>query len=227
MTKATVARTQDHYQVVTDAILKALEQGTKPWARPWATRDGAEILDAGLPHNVASGHNYRGLNVPLLWAVSAGRGYTSHQWLSFNQARALGGNVRKGERAAYVYWFKILERPERNEDGEAKTMQRIPLLRSYPVFNVAQCDGLKLPVRATKVLPKADGELGVVGTIVDALRLGGGLRHGGDKAFYMPGYDSIQMPKADVHEPGRLSGGATSRVRPRHRAHIALGKAIR
>ena len=107
MSKSTVAQKHtDHYQVITDAILKALEAGTKPWARPWQTKEGAQLLDAGLPHNVASGHNYRGCNVPLLWAVAAERGYTSHQWLTFNQAKALGGNVRKGERATLVYFYK-------------------------------------------------------------------------------------------------------------------------
>src|SRR5690348_14614459 len=65
---ATVSKHVDHYQSITNSILAALEQGVKPWARPWTTKGGAEMLDAGLPYNAASGRNYRGLNVPLLWA---------------------------------------------------------------------------------------------------------------------------------------------------------------
>src|SRR6476619_647695 len=109
---ATVSKHVDHYQSITTSILAALEQGVKPWARPWTTKGGAEILDAGLPYNAASGRNYRGLNVPLLWAATAAGGYSRHSWVSFNQAQQLGGSVRKGEKATHVYFFKFIEREE-------------------------------------------------------------------------------------------------------------------
>ena len=81
MAKATVAKHVNHYQSITDSILEALNQGVKPWARPWITRAGAELLDAGLPFNAPSGRNYRGLNVPLLWSVAGSQGYSRHAWL--------------------------------------------------------------------------------------------------------------------------------------------------
>src|SRR5437763_1332848 len=85
------------------SVLAPLAQGVKPWARPWTTKGGAEMLDAGLPYNAASGRNYRGLNVPLLWAATAACGYSRHAWVSFKQAHELGGSVRKGEKATHVY----------------------------------------------------------------------------------------------------------------------------
>ena len=109
---ATVSKHVDHYQSITNSILAALEQGVKPWARPWTTKGGAEMLDAGLPYNAASGRNYRGLNVPLLWAATAAGGYSRHAWVSFKQAQELGGSVRKGEKATHVYFFKFIERED-------------------------------------------------------------------------------------------------------------------
>src|SRR4051812_48637338 len=89
MAKATVSKHVNHYQSMTDSILKALEQGVKPWSRPWTTRGGAEMLDAGLPFNATSCRNYRGLNVPVLWAAAGANAYTSHAWLSYKQAQEL------------------------------------------------------------------------------------------------------------------------------------------
>jgi len=57
MANAIVSKQFNHYQTITNSILTALEQGVKPWARPWTTKSGAEILDAGLPFNAASGRN--------------------------------------------------------------------------------------------------------------------------------------------------------------------------
>ena len=50
----------------------------------------------GLPFNAALGRDYRGLNIPLLWAATASQGYSRHAWISFKQARGIGGSVRKG-----------------------------------------------------------------------------------------------------------------------------------
>jgi antirestriction protein ArdC len=196
MARATVS---NHYQSITDSILAALEHGVKPWARPWTTRGGAEILDAGLPFNVSSRRNYRGLNVPMLWAAASANGYTRHAWLSYKQAQELGGNVRKGERATLVFFFKFLEREERADDGSTEQV-RIPLIRAYPVFNVDQCEGTRLPQRAQSKPTESNGALGRVGPVVGRLGLAGGVRYGGNSAFYSPGVDTVQVPCMESFE---------------------------
>ena len=214
MAKATVS---NHYQSITDSILAALEQGVKPWSRPWATRAGAEILDASLPFNASSGRNYRGLNVPMLWAAANANGYSRHAWVSYKQAQELGGNVRRGEKCTLVFLFKFLERVERAADGSTEQV-RIPLIRAYPVFSVDQCEGVKLPQRTRPKPTESNGALGVVGPVVDRLRLVGGVRCGGNEAFYSPGADSVHVPAVEafrsrdaflatlLHECGHATG---------------------
>ena len=115
---------------VYDRITALLEQGTVPWHKPWKAR-------TGLPRNFVSKKSYRGINVFLLLAMS----YESPYWLTFRQVSALGGSVRKGEKACPVVFWKQLK-IEDKEAGEAE--KKIAMLRYYSVFNVAQCDGLKI-----------------------------------------------------------------------------------
>ena len=224
MANATVSKHVNHYQTITDSILQALEQGVKPWARPWATKGGAEILDAGLPFNAASGRNYRGLNVPMLWAAAGASGYTRHAWVSYKQAQELGGSVRKGERATLVFFFKFLEREERADDGSTEQV-RIPLIRAYPAFNIDQCEGIRLPQRAQPKPTESNGALGQVGPIVGRLGLAGGVRYGGNSAFYSPSADTVQVPSVEsfksrdgflatlLHECGHATGHRTRLAR--------------
>lgn len=72
------------YQIVTESIIKQLENGVVPWRKPWRTE---------LPVNLISQKHYRGLNIFLLGS----QGYGSRYWLTFNQAKKLGGHIRKGE----------------------------------------------------------------------------------------------------------------------------------
>src|SRR5678815_2325140 len=131
------------YEIITERILGLLEQGTIPWQKPWSTAGG----DA-LPRNLSSGKPYRGVNVFLLHAMS----YASPWWVTFKQAQERGGHVRKGEKATPVVFWKWLDLDERDAQGKAK---RVPMLRYYNVFNVAQCDGIEAPEPATASTPRA------------------------------------------------------------------------
>ena len=120
------------YDVITDRILAQLEAGTVPWRKPWNGK-------AGMPKNLKSGKDYRGINVFLLHSL----GYESPYFLTFKQAKAKGGHVSKGEKGCPVVFWKWLE-VDRNDDGEPTT-RRVPMLRYYTVFNVAQCEGIEAP----------------------------------------------------------------------------------
>ncbi len=96
-----------------------------------------------MPRNYVSQKPYRGINVFLLLALS----YESPLWLTFRQVSQLGGSVKKGEKACPVVFWKQMK-IENKESGE---QQKIPLLRYYHVFNVAQCDGLKTHARPMPV----------------------------------------------------------------------------
>lgn len=119
------------YQVITDRVIALLEQGTVPWHKPW---QGGQTM----PRNLVSRRPYRGVNVFLLHAMA----YASPYWLTFRQAQELGGNVRKGEKACPVVFWKWLDV---DDAGEPAGKRRVPFLRYYSVFNVAQCDGIQAP----------------------------------------------------------------------------------
>jgi antirestriction protein ArdC len=207
----------DLYQSVTDQIITALEHGTPPWLCPWAKSPGQ-----ALPANLSSGRRYRGINVLLLNMVQMARGYGLNRWLTFNQARSLGGCVRKGETGSQVVFFKLLERDEAAND--AATRRVIPLLRAFTVFNADQVDGL--PDALTAMLTTGDGWSPVEAADAILKDSGAVIRHGGNKAFYRPGDDVIQLPAASqfpepasyyataLHELTHWSGAPTRCNRP-------------
>ena len=120
------------YDVVTDRIIAKLEAGTVPWVKPWGGK-------AAMPKNLVSGKQYRGINPFMLHCL----GFESPYFLTFRQANAKGGHVKKGEKGCPVVFWKTWQ-VERTENGE-KTAQTRFVLRYYTVFNVAQCDGIDYP----------------------------------------------------------------------------------
>ena len=128
------------YAEVTARVIAELEQGRLPWVQPW---DGAACA-CGMPENATTSRPYSGINVLLLWSAVIDGGYRSQRWLTFRQALALGGHVRKGEKGTAVcYADRFTPRDEaeraRDEDREAR---QIAFLKRFTVFNVEQCEGL-------------------------------------------------------------------------------------
>jgi antirestriction protein ArdC len=170
------------YYQITERIIALLTQGAVPWQKPWKAR-------TGLPRNLVSQKPYRGINVFLLLAMS----YESPFWLTFRQALQLGGSVRKGEKSCPVIFWKQTT----FDDKESGEPQKIPLLRFYHVFNVAQCDGLKIssePVEAyINGIIKPD-------EIVAHMPQRPKIKHGMACAFYSPGEDCVGLPVRERFE---------------------------
>lgn len=169
------------YQLITDRIVKLLEDGTAPWRKPW----GGELL---WPKNLVSGKGYRGINVFLL----SHTGFDSPYWLTYNQAKKLGGNVKKGEKGSPIVFWKMWER--KNADGE---VSRIPCLRYYTGFNVAQCEGLPADkVPATPTYQGCDFDpIKQCESVVEGYKDGPEITNEYSRAFYRPGSDLVGMPK--------------------------------
>lgn len=187
MTKQTFI---DPHTRITDRILAELEQGTRPWVKPWSGGDMA--AGRGVRPLRATGEPYRGINVILLWLEAEAMGYCSPSWMTYRQAQALGANVRKGEHGATVVYYGESTKAERDgatgEDREAG----FRFLKTYTVFNVDQIEGL--PERYhIKPEPRPEVE-----RIADAEaffdRIPATVNHGGDRAYYAPGPDRIQLP---------------------------------
>jgi len=170
------------YDQITERIIALLTQGTVPWHKPWKAR-------TGLPRNFVTRKPYRGINVFLLLAMS----YESPFWLTFRQALQLGGNVRKGEKSCPVVFWKQTTL-EHKESGEP---QNIRLLRYYHVFNVAQCDGIKM---ATAPMETSVNGVTKPEEIVAKMPQRPEIKHGMTRAFYSPREDYVGLPVRERFE---------------------------
>jgi antirestriction protein ArdC len=172
---------KDIQETVTAQIISALENGTAPWRKPWK--------GSSAPHNVTTGKTYQGINWFLL-SMMGGGGF-----LTYKQAQGLGGNVKKGEKGTPIIFWNFMEKKKANGD-----IGKVAFLRSYTVFSVSQCEGLELPA------PETGGESVPFVPIERAeetiARTGAEISHGGNRAFYRPSTDQIQMPdKEAFHAP--------------------------
>lgn len=162
------------YDRITDRIIDLLNHGTVPWHKPWKA-------STGLPRNRVTHKPYRGINVFLLMSMS----YESPHWLTFRQVTQLGGRVKKGEKSCPVVFWKQTT----IEDKESGEPQKIPLLRVYHVFNVAQCEGIA--DAATEPIAEATAR---PAEIVAQMPHPPAIKHGMTRAFYSPSDDEVGMP---------------------------------
>lgn len=176
----------DCYEIVTQRIIDLLNTGTVPWQKPWKS-------NGGLPKNLVSGKQYRGMNTFLLHAMN----YESPNWVTFKQALDLGGNVRKGEKACPIIFWKRWEKIDKST-GEKS---HIPMMRFYYVFNVAQCDGLQnlfgdtvTGDTAPQIPAETSGDFSKAENLVMNYASGPAIKHGMSKAYYSPGGDYVGMP---------------------------------
>lgn len=184
------AERRDHYQELTNSIVAALEDGRKPWVRPW----NPDLAGGpSMPVNAATGRRYHGVNVLILAIAAFARG-GDPRWCTYRQAAERGWQVRGGETATTVFFFKKLtvidnDKPQTPEGDDAT--RTVPLLRAYSVFNASQIDGIPAYV------PPAVADCPWLRPDAASLILrnsGATFREGGERAFYSPGSDFVQMP---------------------------------
>ena len=176
---------KDIYTDVTNRIVAALEQGSSPWVCPW--RQGC-----ALPSNLATGKAYRGINVLILAVEAMSRNFTDNRWLTFRQANALGARIRQGEHGTAIVFYRMREINDAANgfDAESADVRKIPILKTYVVFNVEQLN--ELPDRF--VLPPLQPWQPIEVAEQLIAQTGALIWHGGNQAFYRPSSDMIQLP---------------------------------
>jgi len=182
---------QDLYALITKQIVELLEQGTAPWRRPWSAARGS-----ALPSNAATGRTYSGINVLALFVAQMREDYSTNRWLTYRQAKALGGYVRPGEHGTTILIVKRVTRKRALADGEDKTYT---MASAATVFNLDQVEGVELaePVRA-EIEPHAAAEALAAGYLAK----GPALFHGGDRACYSVSLDAIAVPERNAFITG-------------------------
>lgn len=214
---------QNVIESIVSEIISELEKGAAPWNQPWTGRgDDTQIGEIPLRHN---GEKYRGINVLALWLAAMKRGYQSRYWLTYKQATALGGQVRKGEKSTGIIYADQVTKRYEDDAGNEETKQ-FSFLKTYCVFNADQIEGLPElycpakgePRTDQEALPGQDWLAAIPATII----------HGGDKAFFSPGPDYIRMPNREqfrsdqaytsvlIHELTHWTGGESRLNRIKH-----------
>ena len=207
---------RDHYAEVTNQVIAALEAGTPPWRKPW---DPDKAGGPSMPRNATTGARYRGINVVTLGMSPLAFNSGDPRWATYKQAADRGWQVKKGERGTTAYFFKRIEvhdvgKPADDEDST----KRIPLLRAFTLFHASQIEGL--PDFTPPTLEDAPWRAPEAAETIIA-NSGAVVRIGGDRAFYSPGTDHIQMPpkyafataggwcSTILHEAGHWSGAGS------------------
>ncbi len=175
---------KDVYTIVTDQVMAQLEQGIIPWRRPWT--------DGHMPTNLISKRPYRGINLWLLTMLH----YDQNYFLTYRQIQELGGTVKRGESGHVVVFWKVLN-TETEDLPEEETAKKHAVLRYYMVFNISQCEGIpedKVPPSdAQEFEPLLECE-----SIIQSMHNPPALQSKENEAYYHPGKDFINMPKAKV-----------------------------
>ncbi len=128
--------TNDIYSRITDNIIADLEKGELSWRKPW--QNGAADITRPLRN---TGQPYSGINVLVLWATAAEKGYSSPFWFTFKQAKDLNARIRKGEQHTKIVYANKYNKKEKDEEGNEVT-NRHSFLKAYQVFNASQIEGL-------------------------------------------------------------------------------------
>ena len=175
---------------VTARILAELEKGTLPWVKPWSATPGAN-----MPCNAVTNRPYSGTNTVLLW-IAANRGWPTPRFLTFKQAKEVGGTVRAGEKGTKIVFMKRSVIKDRSPDAAPDDVRQVAMMREYTVHNVAQCDGL--PERivngpSVQRMRNPDTRDELADAFVAST--GAEVREGHSQAMYVPSMDFIGMPK--------------------------------
>ena len=166
------------YEMVTERIIKQLEQGTIPWQKPWTgVRSGA--------FNRVSKKHYSLINQAILEKPG--------EYATFKQWKDLGGHIKKGAKAEIVVFWKIIDVDEKNDKGEIEK-KKLPLLRYYNVFHISQVEGVE-PLKEklnTEIEPIEEADR-IIKDYVDREHITF-KECISDKAFYRPMTDTVVVP---------------------------------
>jgi len=208
---------RDPMQEFADRIVTELEKGVKPWVRPW---DPDKAGGPQAPFNPVTGKHYHGVNVLILGMDLRAFESGDPRWMTYQQAHEKNWQVRKGERSTTIFFAKPLEIDDDEKEDGRKT---IKLLKHFAVFHASQIDGI--PAYKVPSIEEAPWTRPEAADII-MKNSGAVIRIGGDRAFYSPSTDHIQLPPesafngpaeyatTELHELGHWTGHPSRLNRP-------------
>ena len=180
-------KTDQIYQMVTDRVIEKLKEGVCPWVKPW--KGGNE----SMAMNAISKKPYSFLNQILL-------GFEG-QYLTFNQAKQLGGNVRKGSKSRpVVFWTTGYTTKGEDSEGNPTSVYHEyarPILKYYNVFEVGDVDGIDIKRIEAQFVPNDLSPIDTAESVIVEYSERTHLkieRKYSSGACYRPGDDKVILP---------------------------------
>ena len=211
----------DYHKEFAGKLKEQIEAGNAPWQKPWKPGERR------LPKNIQTDKAYRGGNSVYLSVTQTAKGYSDHRWATYKQISDMGGQVRKGEKATHVLFYKFDDEKKTAQaqpgtpttEGQAEKEQtRPPMVRCYAVFNVEQADGLTLDRQADDLTKEPEWKAHQTAEHV-IQESGVHVAHvSGDRAFYNIQTDKVTLPEREqfatangyyqtaLHELGHATG---------------------
>lgn len=175
---------RDLHAEITANLIKAIEADPGKPQMPWR-RSGRALW---IPENASSKAAYNGINTVNLWVAAELRGFSSPLWATYRQWSELGAQVIKGAKSELVIFYKEYDADPDPDNGNDDGKRRVA--KASRVFNVAEVEGFEDPGRPER--------LGPIARIAKADRFisacSADVHHGGERAYYDPRADAIQMP---------------------------------
>lgn len=185
---------RDLHADITNQLIAAIEADPGKPSLPWRRQGGA----LHIPVNALTGNAYRGINIVSLWVAAASRGYATPLWGTYRQWAEKGAQVRRGEKSSLIVFYREYEATPDPDDADDTGTRRVA--RASHVFNADQVEGFELPPPPVSLGPIER----LAGADAFVTATGATIRHGGDRAFFAPATDHIQMP-----EEGLFTGTQT------------------
>jgi antirestriction protein ArdC len=183
-TNETRSGKQNVHQTITDQIVASIEAGAGTFTMPWHRN-----ADVAMPTNLVTGNPYNGVNVIALWVAAERRGFTSNYWATYKQWRLRGDQVRKGEKGSVIVFYKRMNYESGDAEPGDRKSKAYFYARASRVFNAEQVKGWETPE-----LVGRDFAGVLLGTEQFVTATAADIRCGGDRAYYRPHTDHIQMP---------------------------------
>ena len=174
----------DIYAEVTNRIITQLEQGVIPWKSPYFSK-------VGFPRNFATGNPYHGINVFLLGSLR----YTSPYFLTFIQAKELGGHIRKGEHGSLVVKYGTYTKESEGTASAEASEEHRKYLKAYTVFHASQVEGISFPEPENVPELPANAACDRARAMVAGMPKAPAIHSGTAIPCYRRSSDSVHMPE--------------------------------
>lgn len=178
----------NHEETYADFLVnQVLTKKKLPWLKPWNSDP-----NACYSYNAATGHEYQGMNMVFLPAGA---------YITWNQATSLGGKIKDGQSKEYQRVYFYSRYIPKDQQGLPESEQKaVFFFKTFTVYNINQWDNLpaeKLMLKTEEEIKEAVRGIESADKVLLGYKNPPSVSYGGNRAYYSPYSDSIQLPKME------------------------------